>query len=114
VSWGGPATLTMPESIKMRITLEGDVAAVKVLMPHPMETGLRTDPKTNELVPKHYIQHVVATHNGRTVLDAQWSQAVSKNPFLEFRVRGAKSGDRIGVAWEDNRGENNTLEMAIK
>lgn len=104
----------MAEAIKMRITLEGDVADVKVLMPHPMETGLRTDPQTSELVPKHYIQHVVATHNGRTVLDAQWSRAVSKNPFLEFRVRGARSGDRIGVAWEDNRGENNALELAIK
>ncbi|MBX9631578.1 MAG: thiosulfate oxidation carrier complex protein SoxZ [Burkholderiales bacterium] len=104
----------MADTIKMRITLEGDTAFVKVLMPHPMETGLRTDPKTNELVPKHFIQHVVATHNGRPVLDAQWSQAVSKNPFLEFRVRGAKPGDKIGVAWEDNRGENNALEVAIK
>ncbi|MBX9963225.1 MAG: thiosulfate oxidation carrier complex protein SoxZ [Burkholderiales bacterium] len=104
----------MTEAIKMRITLEGDVADVKVLMPHPMETGLRTDPQTNELVPKHYIQHVVATHNGRPVLDAQWSRAVSKNPFLQFRVRGARSGDRIGIAWEDNIGENNALEMTIK
>ena len=78
----------MTDAIKMRITLDGDLADVKVLMPHPMETGLRTDPKTNELVPKHYIQHVVATHNGRTVLDAQWSQAVSKNPFLQFIYKG--------------------------
>ena len=104
----------MAESIKMRITLDGDVAAVKVLMPHPMESGLRTDPKTNELVPKHFIHHVVATHNGRPVLEAQWSQAVSKNPFLEFRVRGAKAGDKVGVAWEDNIGDANSLETVIK
>lgn len=107
----------MADPIRMRITLDGDIAIVKVLMPHPMETGLRKDPKSDEMietVPRHFIEHVVATHNGRTVLDAQWSRSVSKNPFLEFRVRGAKSGDTIGVAWEDNRGESNSLEAAIK
>lgn len=104
----------MPDPIKMRITLEGDIATVKVLMPHPMETGLRKDPVGEGMVPMHFIHHVVATHNGRTVLDAQWSRSVSKNPFLEFRVRGAKSGDRIGVTWEDNRGETMSLEVPIK
>lgn len=104
----------MPDPIKMRIALEGDVATVKVLMPHPMETGLRKDPAGEGMVPMHFIHHVVATHNGRTVLDAQWSRSVSKNPFLEFRVRGAKSGDRIGVTWEDNRGETMSLEVPIK
>jgi len=104
----------MPEAIRMRITLDGDVASVKVLMPHPMESGLRTDPKTNELIPKHFIHHVVASHNGRTVLDAQWSQAVSKNPFLEFRLRGTRAGDKVGVAWEDNKGEANSFETVIK
>lgn len=49
----------MADTIKMRITLEGDTAFVKVLMPHPMETGLRTDPKTNELVPKHFILSLI-------------------------------------------------------
>lgn len=34
----------MPDPIKMRIALDGEVATVKVLMPHPMETGLRKDP----------------------------------------------------------------------
>jgi sulfur-oxidizing protein SoxZ len=104
----------MADPIKMRIALEGEVAIVKVLMPHPMETGLRKDPLGEGMVPMYFIHHVVATHNGRTVLDAQWSRSVSKNPFLEFRVRGAKTGDRIGVTWEDNRGETMTLEVPIK
>jgi sulfur-oxidizing protein SoxZ len=104
----------MAEAIKMRITFDGELAVVKVLMPHPMESGLRVDPKTGELVPKHFIHHVVATHNGRAVLEAQWSQAVSKNPFLEFRLRGAKPGDKVGVAWEDNLGDANRFETVIK
>jgi sulfur-oxidizing protein SoxZ len=39
---------------------------------------------------------------------------VSKNPFLEFRLRGAKAGDTVGIAWEDNRGESDRLETVIK
>ena len=104
----------MPDPIKMRITLDGDVATVKVLMPHPMETGLRKNPVGEGFVPIHYIHHVVATHNDRPVLDAQWSRSVSKNPFLEFRVRGAKSGDRIAVSWEDTHGESNRLAARVK
>ena len=28
------------------------------------------------------------THNGKTVLSAEWGPAVSKNPFLSFRFAG--------------------------
>ncbi len=104
----------MPEAIRMRIALEADVAVVKILMPHPMETGLRKDAVTGELVPMHYISHVVVSHNGRAVLDARTSRSVSRNPFLELRITGARAGDRIGVRWEDNRGESNALDAEIK
>lgn len=104
----------MADPIRMRIALEGEVAVVKVLMPHPMETGLRKDAVTGELVPMHFISHVVVTHNGRAVLDAQTSRSVSRNPFLELRIAGARAGDRVGVRWEDNRGDSNSLETVIK
>ncbi len=104
----------MADVIKMRVTLSGDVATVKALIPHPMETGLRKDPISGEMVPMHFIQHVVALHNDKPVLDAQWSRSVSKNPFLEFRVRGAQAGDRITITWEDNRGATGRGETIIK
>ncbi len=104
----------MADVIKMRVTLTGDVATVKALVPHPMETGLRKDPITGEMVPMHFIHHVVALHNDKPVLDAQWSRSVSKNPFLEFRVRGAQSGDRITITWEYNRGATGRGETIIK
>lgn len=103
----------MADQMKIRATLNGDVADVKVLMFHPMETGLRKDPVTGDIVPLHFIQRVLATHNGKTVLDAQWSQAVSKNPFLNFRVRGAKAGDKVAVSWEDNKGEKGSIEATL-
>ena len=64
----------MAEPMKIRATIDGDVANVKVLMNHVMETGQRKDAKTGQLIPAHFIQTVTAQLNGKTVLDAQWSQ----------------------------------------
>src|SRR5258705_9228642 len=102
----------MSDPMKIRATLQGDTADVRILMLHPMETGQRRDAK-GELVPMHFIQSVLITHNGKTVLDAQWSQAVSRNPFLGLRIKGAKAGDKISVTWVDNHGEKRTDEAAL-
>jgi len=102
----------MAEPMKIRATLQGDVADVRILMQHPMETGQRRGSK-GEIVPLHFIHSVVVAHNGRTVLDTQWSQAVSRNPFLGLRVKGAKAGDKISVTWIDNTGEKRTDEVTV-
>ncbi|MFZ5573803.1 MAG: thiosulfate oxidation carrier complex protein SoxZ [Pseudomonadota bacterium] len=103
----------MAEPMRIRATMAGDVADVKVLMNHPMETGTRKDAKTGQLVPAHYITEVTATLNGKTVLDAEIGPAVSKNPFLGFRVKGAKAGDTVAVKWVDNTGDKNSAEAKI-
>ena len=103
----------MADAMKIRAQLKGDMADVKVLMFHPMETGLRKDPVTGDIIPLHFIQRVVASHNGKTVMDAQWSQAVSKNPFINFHVRGAKAGDKVAVNREDNKGEKASIETTL-
>jgi sulfur-oxidizing protein SoxZ len=100
------------EPMKIRAALQGDVADVRILMMHPMETGQRKDAK-GDIIPLHFIRSVVVTHNGKPVLDAQWSQAVSRNPFLGLRVRGAKAGDQISVTWVDNRGDKRTDEATV-
>ena len=92
--------------------MEGDAADVKVLMSHPMETGQRKNEK-GELVPVHFIQSVIATHNGKTVLDAQWSQAIARNPFLGFRVKGAKPGDKITISWIDTAGDKSSIDTTV-
>jgi sulfur-oxidizing protein SoxZ len=102
----------MSEPMRIRAHVQGDVADVRILMRHPMETGQRKDAK-GEIIPVHFIQNVVVAHNGRTVLDAQWSQAVSRDPFLGLRVRGAKVGDKITVTWTDNRGGKRTDETTV-
>ena len=103
----------MADKTKIRAQVRGDVADIKILMSHPMETGRRKD-ASGEMVPAHYIQSVTATLNGKTVLDAQWGIAVSKNPFLGFRVKGAKIGDEVTVSWVDNKGERRSDKAIIE
>ncbi len=103
----------MPETMKMRATMQGDIADVKVLIQHIMETGLRKDARTDKLIPAHFINQVVATLNGKTVLDAQWGVGISRNPFIEFKVKGAKIGDKVAVAAVDNLGTKFDGEVVI-
>ena len=102
----------MANPMRIRAKVEGDVADVRVLMSHEMETGQRKG-SDGQLVPAWFIQDVTAAHNGKTVMTAQWGPAVSKNPYLQFKVKGAKAGDKITVTWKDNKGESRTDEAAI-
>jgi sulfur-oxidizing protein SoxZ len=98
--------------MKIRATLKGDVADIRVLVAHPMETGQRRD-AAGALVPTHFIQSMIVTHNGNTVYDGQWSQAISRNPVFAVRVKGAKLGDKIVVSWVDNKNDKRSDEAVV-
>ena len=102
----------MSDPMKIRASMMGDKVVVKVLMAHEMETGQRKD-STGKAIPAWFIQNVTATHNGKTVLSAQWGPAVSKNPFLEFRFVGGKAGEKVVVTWIDNKGDKRSDEATI-
>jgi len=102
----------MTDPMRIRAQVAGDKATVRVLMSHEMETGLRKD-AAGKTIPAWFIQEVAATHNGKPVMSAQWGPSVSKNPFLQFSVKGAKAGDKIAVTWKDNKGESRTDEAVV-
>lgn len=102
----------MADPMRIRAQVAGDKATVRVLMSHEMETGQRKDAAGNIIAAWH-IQQVTAQHNGKTVMTAYWGPAVSKNPFLQFVVKGAKAGDKIAVSWVDNRGDKRTDEAVV-
>jgi len=104
----------MANSIKIRAKLKGDVTEVKALMSHPMETGLRKDKKTGELIPAHFIQEVVCKWKDQVVMTALWSGGVSKNPYIAFKFKGAEKGDTVELAWSDNQGESDSASVEIK
>jgi sulfur-oxidizing protein SoxZ len=97
--------------MKMRATLAGGNTAaahteVRVLMTHPMTTAQSGQPL-------HFIQNVVVKQNGKTVVEAEISQAVSRNPVFTFRLKGGAKGDKIEVSWVDNKGDSNKIESAV-
>ena len=102
----------MADPMRIRAQVSGDKATVRVLMAHEMETGQRKD-ASGKVIPAWHIQDVVAQHNGKTVMTAQWGPAVSKNPFLQFSIKGAKAGDKVAVTWVDNKGDKRTDEATV-
>ena len=102
----------MADPMRIRAQAAGDKATVRVLMAHEMETGLRKD-AAGKTIPAWFIHEVSAQLNGKTVMTAQWGPSVAKNPFLQFNVKGAKAGDKIGIAWTDNKGDKRTDEATV-
>ena len=97
----------MAGPMKMRATATGGTTEVRVLMTHPMTTAQMKDQ------PLHFIQNVVVKQNGKTVIEAEISQAVSRNPVFSFRLKGGAKGDKIEVSWLDNKGETNQIESVL-
>ena len=102
----------MGDPMRIRAQVKDGLTDVRVLMSHPMETGLRKD-SAGKIIPAVYINDVKATSGGKTVLAAKWGQAISQNPYLQFRFKGAKAGDKVSVTWTDNTGDTRTDEVAI-
>ncbi len=92
---------------------KGDMAQVKSLIKHPMESGFRKDKVTGKKIPAHFIEKVVVNYGGKDVLKATWTGAVSKNPYFAFFVRAEAAGP-LTVTWTDNKGESFKATTKIK
>ena len=102
----------MSDPIRIRAVASGEKTTVRVLMAHEMESGQRRD-SAGKTVAAWHISEVVARHNGKTVLTVACGPSVSKDPYLQFTLKGAKPGDKIAVSWRDNRGATRTDEAVV-
>jgi|SRR6266481_1891266 len=100
-------------AMKMRTKTANGETEIMVLIDHPMETGQRVDPKTKEKIPPHFIQKLTFSLNGKEVAVADLGVAVSKDPLVKVKVKGAKPGDKVKVTWSDNKGDAGEKEMII-
>lgn len=105
----------MASPMRIRATTEeGGLVDVKILMRHVMETGQRKD-ADGALVPAWFIETVDVQVASKTVFVAQLGPAVSRDPFLHFKLNGsAKKGDELVITWKDNRGESRTDKTPIR
>lgn len=102
----------MSDPMRIRLQTQAGLTTVKVLMSHEMESGQRRD-EDGKIVPIWNIQDVSASLNGRVVMTAEWGGGVSKNPFLQFMIKGTKSGDKVSISWRDSRGDTRTDEALV-
>ena len=101
------------KSIKMRAKLKQDVTEAKVMIMHPMETGLRKDRKTGTKIPAHYIRGL-AIMSGSELIVVDTNATMSKNPVISVRFNGGRVGSIVYVAWEDNTGAGSVKSLPVK
>ena len=103
----------MSDSMKVRAQLKSGVLEVRMVIIHPMETGRRKGDQ-GQVEPAHFIQTLSATLEGKTVLETQWGTGIAKNPYMVFRVKGGKAGDKLTVSWEDNLGQKDSITTVVE
>jgi sulfur-oxidizing protein SoxZ len=99
---------------RIKAELKSGITEVKALVKHPMEIGGSTDLETDIPILPHFITEVECTHQGKVVMSALWSSAVSKNPFCAFKFKGGAKGERIDFTWKDNQGNKGSSLTFIK
>jgi sulfur-oxidizing protein SoxZ len=99
--------LNVPKQAK-----KGEAFEIKILISHPMESGLRRDNK-GELVPRDIINSFVCTFNGEEVFRADLFPAIAANPFLSFFAAIEESGT-ITMSWTDDHGTVQSESVPIQ
>ena len=102
----------MADPMKIRAQMKGDVAEIRLLMSHAMETGQRMD-AAGKVIPAHFIQAVTVEVGGKKIVEGQIGGSVSRNPVFGFKMKGAKAGDKVVVSWVDNKGDKRSDEAVI-
>ncbi|KXJ50290.1 thiosulfate oxidation carrier complex protein SoxZ [Neptuniibacter pectenicola] len=100
--------------LKVKAKVSGEKTKVKLMAKHIMESGLRKDKKTGELIPAKFLQELKIMHAGKEVFVANLGTAVSKNPYFAFNFAGGASGDELTMTWVENTGETATETAKVK
>ena len=87
-----------------RHSKKGQVIVVRSLIQDPMITGLIKN-KAGRIPPADFIEEVIVTFNGKPLMTIDWGTAVSRNPYLAFKMRAESSGI-LKMVWRDNRGRH--------
>ena len=115
VGGGDPEAVSNPAAgpTKMRTQLvPGRGVVVRALLTHEMESGQRSDAQGRP-IPAWHITEVNVRLNGQPVLSAWWGPSIARNPFLQFTLKSARPGDRLAIAWVDNRGGRRNDETTV-
>lgn len=82
--------------------LAGEVVEVKVIVQHPMETGLRLEADGTP-IPRNIITHCECFFAEELLMEWVLDTAISPNPFLAFSFVPPRSGV-LQLRWVDEEG----------
>ena len=104
----GRVSIRLPSSIK-----QGDVIRVRTLVIHPMELVQRD--KQGKIIAKNYsfIHSMAVAFNGKEIMRAEMTQAVSQNPSFAFPFKVDRPG-RLTVTYADTNGKTYEGSSEIK
>jgi sulfur-oxidizing protein SoxY len=111
---GGPVSgdnaAALAAAGKMKIALDGpfrrgDVNKARLLIKHPMYTGLQRDLSTNGFRPAFFIDKIEVSYKGKPVLTADTAIGISEDPFIQFGFVADQPG-ALQVLARDNEGRS--------
>jgi sulfur-oxidizing protein SoxZ len=104
----GRVRIRLPNTIS-----KGEVIRVRALVTHPME--ILSFDKDRKPIPKnyHFVYQIVVTYNGKEILQAETTQAVSQNPFVAFPLKVTEPG-KLVITFTDTHGKSYEGSAEIK
>ena len=99
--------------IKPKKFKNGEIVKVSFMVMHPMETGMRKDKKTKQIVPADYIKSVKFNYKGKTITTMNVWESVSTNPVFTTYMKVDGKG-KLTVTFTDSKGNVNERTKKIK
>lgn len=95
------APLSAPRLRAPRSARPGEVVEIRTLMEHPMETGLRME--GGRAAPRDMLTRMTVRANGEVMLEAEFHNGTSANPYHVFFLR-IDEATELEVVWRDQNG----------
>jgi len=104
----GDNAQALAEAGKMKIALDGpfkpgELTKARLLIRHPMYTGLQRDLATHGFRPAFFIDKIDITYDGKPVMTADTSIGISENPAIGFGFVPSRAGT-LQVLIRDSQG----------
>jgi sulfur-oxidizing protein SoxZ len=88
------------------VTKDNGKTQMKFLINHPMESGLRKDPKTGLRTPAHYIEKITLDFGQDVVLQLRLGMSYVRNPYVSMMIDQIHDGQAITIELTDNQGNS--------
>ncbi len=91
--------------IKPKDYKAGDVVKIDFMAMHPMETGMRKNKDTGEIIPANYIDEVKFMFNDQLITKMVIWESLSVNPLMSVSFKVPSAGT-LKVIAKDNKGQS--------